>query len=133
MIFFFEKKNSENPSTKILQIRVATAVTIITNIVTCRGGGEYNFSEGNFPFSVKCSYSSYSYSMTSCSNYKALYRKDICKRKKMQAGYVTKWPKLVELFKIPKSFINFINSWLRLCVNVWCPHCSPQCLPRPQR
>lgn len=47
-----------------------------------RGGGEYNFSEGNFPFSVKCSYSSYSYSMTSCSNYKALYRKDICKRKK---------------------------------------------------
>lgn len=41
MIFFW-KKNSENPSTKSLQIRVATAVTIITNIVTCRGGGGEN-------------------------------------------------------------------------------------------
>lgn len=42
---------------KILQIRAATAVTIITNIVTCRkkkkGKKEYNFSEGNFPFSLR--------------------------------------------------------------------------------
>lgn len=51
---------------KILQIRVATAVTIITNIVTRRERQkkkkerkktkkkkhEYNFSEGNFPFSL---------------------------------------------------------------------------------
>lgn len=55
---------------KILQIRVGTAVTIITNIVTCRQTNkkkiekekkrkrkrkkkkEYNFSEGNFPFSL---------------------------------------------------------------------------------
>lgn len=43
---------------KILQIRVATAVTIIINIVTCskkkkkKKKREYNFSEGNFPFSL---------------------------------------------------------------------------------
>lgn len=43
----------ENLSLKILQIRVATAVTIITNIVTCRKKKKaYNFSEGNFPFSL---------------------------------------------------------------------------------
>lgn len=44
----------ENLSMKILQIRVATAVTIITNIVTCtkKKKKAYNFSEGNFPFSL---------------------------------------------------------------------------------
>lgn len=56
--------------------------------------------------------------MTSCSNYKTLYRKDICKREKCRQGMWLNKPKLVELFKIPKSFINFINSWLWLCGDV---------------